>query len=171
MRAHFCKMSRWHRERNTEISLFCCHIQCRTKRRRLPVLLPVLGLGWGRFFFSDWLLFLSAVCVKHGEEKKRKTNLTTRTRGWQHSANHSRVCAEPQPIGGQGAREQCVLVRRLEEMGCVAVGGRGHQSQQCQGKPGELPAGKLGERSIRSMLHSQGVGIPCWKRSDSSLRR
>lgn len=62
-------------------------------------------------------------------------------------------------MGEKGAREQCVLAGRLEEIGCVAVGGRGHESQQCQGKPDELPAAKLGERSIRSMLHSQAVGI------------
>lgn len=40
----------------------------------------------------------------------------------------------------QGAREQCMLVGRLEEIGCVAVGGRGHESQQCQSKPDEPPA-------------------------------
>lgn len=43
-------------------------------------------------------------------------------------------------MGEEGAREQCMLVGRLEEIGCVAVGGRGHESQQCQSKPGELPA-------------------------------
>lgn len=94
------------------------------------------------FFFFDWLPLLSAVCVKHGAEKqkKRKTKLTTRTSGWQHSANHNWVCAELQPMREERAREHCMLVGRLEEIGCVAVGGRGHESQQCQSKPDELPA-------------------------------
>lgn len=43
-------------------------------------------------------------------------------------------------MGEQRAREQCMLVGRLEEIGCVAVGGRGHESQQCQSKPDEPPA-------------------------------
>lgn len=68
-------------------------------------------------------------------------------------------------MGEEGAREQCVLAGRLEEIGCVAVGGRGHESQQCQGKPDELPAAKLGERSIRSMLRSLAVGICSTKTS------
>ena len=62
-------------------------------------------------------------------------------------------------MGVQRAREQCVLAGRLEEIGCVAVGGRGRASQQCQGKPDELPSAKLGERSIRSMRHSRTVGM------------
>lgn len=43
-------------------------------------------------------------------------------------------------MGQKRAREQCVLAGRLEEIGCVAVGGRGHWSQQCQSKPDELLA-------------------------------
>lgn len=43
-------------------------------------------------------------------------------------------------MGQKRAREQCVLAGRLEEIGCVAVGGRGHGSQQCQSKLDELPA-------------------------------
>lgn len=69
-------------------------------------------------------------------------------------------------MGEKRAREQCVLAERLEEIGCVAVGGRGPESQQCQGKPDELPAAKLGERSIRSMLRSRVVGITCQRRRD-----
>lgn len=69
------------------------------------------------------------------------------------------MCAALWPIGKQGAREQCVLAGRLEEIGCVAVGGRGSESQQCQSKPDEPPAVKLGERSLRFMLCSQEVGI------------
>lgn len=118
-------------------------------------------------FFSDWLPFLSAVCVKHGEEgkgkKKRKTKLTTRTGGWQHSANHNQVCAERQPIRKQGAREQCVLAWRLEEIGCVAVGGRGLESQRCQSKPDELSSAKLGKRSIQSMLRLRAATITRWE--------
>lgn len=39
------------------------------------------GEGLRSFFFSDWLPFLSAVCVKHGEEKteKKKKNKTHNT--------------------------------------------------------------------------------------------
>lgn len=59
----------------------------------------------------------------------------------------------------QATREQCVVAGRLEEIGCVAVGGRGRGSQQCQGKPDELPSAKLGERSLQSMLRSRPVGI------------
>ncbi len=62
-------------------------------------------------------------------------------------------------MAGQGAREQCVLAERLEEIGCVAIGGRGRESQQCRGKPDELPSAELGERSIRSMLRSRTVGL------------
>ena len=125
---------------------FSCQSQCRTKRRRFA---SAARLCWDRveLFFSDWLPFLSAVCVKHGEErqknkkkKKRKTKLTTRTGGWQHPANRNCVCAELQPMEEQGAREQCVFPGRLEEIGCVAAGGRGPESQQCQGKPDELPS-------------------------------
>lgn len=76
------------------------------------------------------------------------------------------MCADPQPMGGERAREQCVLAGRLEEIGCVAVGGRGQESQQCQGKPDELPAAKLGERSIRSMRRSLAVGISKYKQPD-----
>lgn len=94
-----------------------------------------------------------------GEKKKRITKLTTRKGGWQHSTNHERACEELQPMGEQKAREQCVLAGRLEETGCVVVGGRGHRSQQCQGKPDELPSAKLGERSFQCMLHSWAVGI------------
>lgn len=64
-------------------------------------------------------------------------------------------------MGKKRAREQCMFAERLEEIGCVAVGGRGLQSQQCQGKPDELPAANLGERSIRSMRRSRIVGITC----------
>lgn len=34
-------------------------------------------------------------------------------------------------MGVKRAREQCMHVGRLEEIGCVAVGGRGLGSQQC----------------------------------------
>lgn len=61
----------------------------------------------------------------------------------------------------QRAREQCVPAGLLEEIGCVAVGGRGRESQQCRGKPDELLSAELGERSIQSMLRSSGVGITC----------
>lgn len=61
-------------------------------------------------------------------------------------------------MGGEGAREQCMPAGRLEEIGCVAVGGRGRESQQCQGKPDELPSAKLGERSAQSMLRSLNMG-------------
>lgn len=43
-------------------------------------------------------------------------------------------------MGKERAREHCMLVGRLEEIGCVAVGGRGRESQPCQSKPDELPA-------------------------------
>lgn len=69
-------------------------------------------------------------------------------------------------MGVKRAREQCVLAGRLEEIGCVAVGGRGQESQQCQGKPDELPAAKLGERSIRSMWRLRAVGISKYKQPD-----
>lgn len=74
-------------------------------------------------------------------------------------------------MGGKRAREQCVLAGRLEEIGCVAVGGRGQESQQCQGKPDELPAAKLGERSIRSMRRSLVVGIAKYKQPDVPIPR
>lgn len=72
-------------------------------------------------------------------------------------------------MGEQGAREQCVLAARLEEIGCVAVGGRGPGSQQCQGKPDEPPSANLGERSIQSMLRSPRVGITCGERPDGLM--
>lgn len=74
-------------------------------------------------------------------------------------------------MGGKRAREQCVLAVRLEEIGCVAVGGRGQESQQCQGKPDELPAAKLGERSIRSMRRSRAMGIRKYKQLGVPITR
>lgn len=112
-------------------------------------------------FFFDWLPFLSAVCVKHWEGKKRKTKPTTHTGGWQHSAYCNPVCAELRPMEGKKTREQCMFAGRLEEIGCVAVGGRGRESQQCQCKPDELPSVKLGERAIKCTLRSRAVGKIC----------
>lgn len=73
-------------------------------------------------------------------------------------------------MGEERAREHCMLAGRLEEIGCVAVGGRGRGSQQCQGKPDELPTAKLGERSIRSMRRSRRVGTTRGRRTLGSLR-
>lgn len=42
-------------------------------------------------FFSDWLPFLSAVCVKHGEEKKKK-NKTHNTHRRVATLSQSQLC-------------------------------------------------------------------------------
>lgn len=109
-------------------------------------------------FFSDWLLFLSAVCVKHGEEKrnkkkrqrvekKRKTKLIAHAlSGWQHSTNRDRVCAALRPMGEQGAREHCVLNGWLEEAGVRGRWWAWPPSQQCQGEPDELAASETGRK-------------------------
>lgn len=105
------------------------------------------------------LFSLSCVSKTGGGEKKEKQNSQRAPGGWQHSANRKGVCAASRPIGGRRARGQCVLSGRLEETGCVAVGGRGLASQQCQSKPSELLSVKLGERSIECMLPSLTMGI------------
>lgn len=99
----------------------CCQSQYGTKKRCLP--LHPFSEDWKglRSFFSDWVR--SQLCVKHGR-RKRKTKLTTHTGGWQHATNEKQMCVRLQPMGEETTREHCMVAGRLEEIGCVAVGGR-----------------------------------------------
>lgn len=73
---HFCKCSRWHWGiRMCLNTTLCLSKPVQNKGTAVARAAACTGVGLRSLFFSDWLPFLSAVCVKHGaEKKKRKTN-------------------------------------------------------------------------------------------------